>query len=130
MPSRRTVALAWHQRTSALETRERLLAVLARGTDRVVLATCHRVELYVAIPFELDAGECAQALHLGPDERASLSVLDGRDALAHLFAVAAGLDSAIVGESQILAQVRRACAATTEPALVAALVRALHVGRA
>jgi glutamyl-tRNA reductase len=126
----RIVALAWHQRTSAIDTRERLLGVLASGADRALLATCHRVELYLALPDDADAGRMVAELGIPGRDRASMAVLEGSAAVAHLFAVASGLDSAVVGEPQILGQVRRACATATHPSLVAALARALHVGRA
>ena len=129
MASRRIVALTWHQRTSAIGTRELLLSALASGPDRALLATCHRVEVYAAVAGELDIGAWLKDFALGKDERASMTVLEGASALAHLFAVAAGLDSALVGEPQILAQVRRACTMTTHPALVSAFGHALHVGR-
>src|SRR2546428_1021959 len=125
----RVVALAWHQRTSAIDTRERLLGVLTSGPDRAVLATCHRIELYTALPDATDAIRIAAGLGVAERDRATMSVFEGPAAVAHLFSVASGLDSAVVGEPQILAQVRRACASATHPALVAVLARALHVGR-
>jgi glutamyl-tRNA reductase len=128
--ARRIVALAWHQRTSAIDTRERLLEALTDRADRVLLATCHRVELYAALPGDTDGVAWAGTLPLGETERATMTFLDEERAVAHLFTVAAGLDSAVLGEPQILAQVRRAYAAATEPALLAVLGQALHVGRA
>jgi glutamyl-tRNA reductase len=127
--ARRIVALAWHQRTSAIDTRERLLEALTDRADRVLLATCHRVELYAALPGDTDGVAWAGTLPLGETERATMTFLDEERAVAHLFTVAAGLDSAVLGEPQILAQVRRAYAAATEPALLAVLGQALHVGR-
>jgi len=125
----RVIALVWHQRTSAIDTRERLLGVLTSGPDRAVLATCHRIELYTALSGATDALRIAAALGVPERDRATMSVFEGPAAVAHLFSVASGLDSAVVGEPQILAQVRRACASATHPALVAVLARALHVGR-
>jgi glutamyl-tRNA reductase len=62
--------------------------------DWILLSTCHRVELYGfgAVP-ELDEG-----LHLETGDRA----------VRHLIRVAAGLESAIVGEDEVLHQVREA----------------------
>src|SRR5207244_718767 len=93
----RIVALAWHQRTAAIDTRERLLGVLTSGADRALLATCHRVELYLAPP-DADAVRVAADLGISGPDRATMSVLEGTAAIAHLFAVASGLDSAVVGE--------------------------------
>ena len=119
-------AYAWHQRTSPIDARERLLVSLSSVPDGVVLATCHRIEVYCAAPVE-DPPQ----LVLTSADRDAASVYRGADALAHLFLVAAGLDSAIAGEPQILAQVRRAYTSRGDmPALIArSFEQALHVGR-
>jgi len=112
------VARVVHQRDAALDTRERLLATLGNTPGRVVLATCHRVEVYEAV----------DQVESHPDMR----TLVGREAAAHLFRVAAGLDSAIAGEPQILRQVRaayEAAAGDLHPMLARLFERALHVGR-
>src|SRR5579875_564447 len=59
----------------------------------VVLSTCHRIELYGFGPW--------------PD-RPEMRFLEGEAAVRHLFRVAAGLESAVPGESEVLGQVRRA----------------------
>jgi len=129
--AREVVAFAWHQRTSSIDARERLLSALPAGPDRVVLATCHRVELYTVAPAGSDPSELAVALGIGTADLANATIHVGAFALAHLFTVAAGLDSAIAGEPQILSQVRRAYseAAGLDALLVAAFARALYVGR-
>src|SRR3981081_1726356 len=67
----------------------------AEGSGGVLLATCHRVELYgVGTPPELPA----------PIR------LPGEGAGERLFRVAAGLESAVVGEDEVLHQVRHALA--------------------
>lgn len=67
---------------------------------RVVVATCHRVEVY-----GVDAAPAWSA----PEVIATRLVrLDGPAAAVHVFRLAAGLESAVVGEDQILAQVREA----------------------
>ena len=112
------VARVVHQRDAALDTRERLLGTLANTSGRVVLATCHRVEIY----------ETADQ----PTPDPIMRTLVGREAAAHLFRVAAGLDSAIAGEPQILRQVRAAYEAAggeLHPMLARLFERALHVGR-
>jgi glutamyl-tRNA reductase len=112
------VARVVHQRDAALDTRERLLGTLSEGPGRVVLATCHRVEIY----------ETVDRVAPVPEMR----TLVAGEATAHLFRVAAGLDSAIAGEPQILRQVRVAYEAATgdlHPMLARLFERALHVGR-
>ena len=112
------VAHVVHQRDAALDTRERLLGTLGNAPGRVVLATCHRVEVY----------ETAEQPRSDPDMR----TLVAQEAAAHLFRVAAGLDSAIAGEPQILGQVRAAyevAAGDLHPMLARLFERALHVGR-
>jgi glutamyl-tRNA reductase len=111
------VARVIHQRDAALDTRERLLATVLDAPGRVVLATCHRVEIY----------ETVDRVESVPEMR----TLVAAEAAAHLFRVAAGLDSAIAGEPQILRQVRVAYERASElhPMLGRLLERALHVGR-
>lgn len=90
--------------------------------ELVLLSTCNRVELYTA------AGESAPGHDLdgGPDRSEVLEFLaqqrdisvdrlmatmmyrSGTEAVSHLFAVAASLDSMVVGETQILSQVKEA----------------------
>lgn len=66
---------------------------LEAGGDAVALTTCHRVELY----------------GLGPAPRLrGLRMRKGAAAAEHLMRVAAGLESAIVGEDEVLHQVREA----------------------
>ncbi|GAB5603385.1 glutamyl-tRNA reductase [Thermus sp. FJN-A] len=99
-------------KTAPLEVRERValdpvvalpaaLSALGKG---VVLSTCNRTEIYgVGNP------EKAKALLLARGvEPRHLYVREGPEALRHLFRVAAGLDSLVVGEAQILGQVREA----------------------
>ena len=120
------LAYTWHQRSSSIDARERLLAALSDERDGVVLATCHRIEVYFSV-----SPESAPAPALCAADRDAASVQRGVDALAHLFLVAAGLDSAVAGEPQILAQVRRAYTARrdTPPLVARAFEQALHVGR-
>lgn len=112
------VAHVVHQRDAALDTRERLLGTLLNAPGRVVLATCHRVEVYET------TGRVQPV--------ADMRTLVGDAAAAHLFRVSAGLDSAIAGEPQILGQVRAAYEAAIgdlHPMLGRLFERALHVGR-
>lgn len=82
----------------------------------VVLATCNRFEAYLdiagddrdsAVSATVDA--VATASDLVPAEVAeSVRVLGGGDVVQHLFAVSSGLESVVVGETEISGQVRRA----------------------
>ncbi|WP_344097354.1 glutamyl-tRNA reductase [Microbacterium deminutum] len=85
----------------------------------VVLATCNRFEAYLDIDEPLTGGRAvavesaveamASASDIPPDVlRGSVSVHEGSDAAAHLFAVTSGLESVVVGEDEISGQVRRA----------------------
>jgi glutamyl-tRNA reductase len=106
----RLVLARLHQRDAALDTRERLAALTVESPDLLRLATCHRVEFYGAAPVDVDAREWIAA-RLGIDPRApemTAATCEADDAAAlHLMRVACGLDSAIVGEGQILTQLRR-----------------------
>lgn len=137
MSSARLALLHLHQRTASLDARERLTqvasAVAPRG-DVIALLTCHRVEIYAAIPPNSDPN-AELAERLGSDDPVlgeARIVLDGA-AATHLFRVAVGLDSAIVGEGQIANQVRRTYDAARERGLDLILgglfQRALHLAR-
>lgn len=84
------------------------------GLERVVLSTCNRVEVYLASEVDVDAvGVVSNFLHAfhGVDPsrfKEHLYVYEGTEAARHLFRVAGGLDSMVVGETQVLGQVKRA----------------------
>jgi len=108
--------------------------------EGAILSTCHRVELYAAAP---DARRAEAALKRFWSEQRGVPPQDfepyvyrlvGRKAMEHLFTVASGLDSAIIGEPQILGQVREALRLGLEhgsvgPVLSALFQRAITSGR-
>jgi glutamyl-tRNA reductase len=108
--------------------------------EAVVVSTCNRVEVYVAISrFHGAAADVRRFLAafngLGLEEFTDhLYDYYEERAVQHLFAVAAGVDSMVVGEAQILGQVREAFhAAQAErsagPVLSALFTHAIKVGR-
>jgi glutamyl-tRNA reductase len=108
--------------------------------EAVVVSTCNRVEVYVAISrFHGAAAEVRRfladfnGLGLGELTDHLYDYYEER-AVQHLFAVAAGVDSMVVGEAQILGQVREAFQAaqaerSAGPVLSALFTRAIKVGR-
>jgi glutamyl-tRNA reductase len=115
------------------EDAEALAARLAEGgREAVCLSTCNRTELYIAA---LDAEQAEQdavaaLATLGPEVEPALYRLHDRAAAHHLFRVAAGLDSLVPGEGEILGQVRLAHElGTTGPVLDRVFRQALHAGR-
>lgn len=104
----------------------------AAGGEAVVLSTCNRTELYVAAP-DIDAAEqaaVAALAELEPEVEPALYRLHDHAAALHLFRVAAGLDSLVPGEGEILGQVRAAHdAGTTRTLLDRVFRQALHAGR-
>lgn len=116
--------LGVNHRTAPLEVRERfahaaheipkaLERVLSAGASGgVLLSTCNRTEFYVAEPRD-QVGEAVWSL-LGErlsdtrDAREYGYMERDRDAVRHLYRVSAGLDSMVLGESQIQGQVREA----------------------
>jgi glutamyl-tRNA reductase len=108
--------------------------------EAVVVSTCNRVEVYAAISrFHGAAGDVRRfladlgGLALGELADHLYDYYEER-AVQHLFAVAAGIDSMVVGEAQILGQVREAfqaaqAARTVGPVLSALFARAIKVGR-
>ncbi|MDW8058615.1 MAG: glutamyl-tRNA reductase [Thermomicrobium sp.] len=143
-------SVAITHRTAPIEVRERLgfplerqIELLGTWRDRaheaVLLVTCHRTELYwvadaadprigvewLAAAAGMEASELESCAWLGREVRA----------VRHLMRVAAGLDSRVLGETQILGQVRRARALAREagtlgPILDRLISLALAAGRA
>jgi glutamyl-tRNA reductase len=106
---------------------------LARDGEAVCLSTCNRTELYLvgadAEPRSLAALAGVSGL---PEEelRGVVYRLGDEAAALHLFRVAAGLDSMVPGEGEILGQVREAYEAGAPGAILDRLFRqALHAGK-
>lgn len=100
--------------------------------ESVCLSTCNRTELYVAHDPARAADEAARRLLLErePALADALYQLHDEAAALHLFRVAAGLDSLVPGEGEILGQVRLAFEAGAAGPLLGRLFRqALHAGR-
>jgi glutamyl-tRNA reductase len=99
------------------------------GREAVVLSTCNRTELYVVGAEEDDAIAELERLAEG-SLGAYLYRLSDEAAALHLFRVAAGLDSMVPGEGEILGQVRAAYeAGACGPVLDRLFRGALHAGR-
>ena len=109
---------------------------LAVGCEAVVLSTCNRTELYLAADEDggLEDRAATTLLELAGGAGDSLAPLVYRlrdeSAALHLFRVAAGLDSLVPGEGEILGQVREAYERGATGVLLDRLFRsALHAGR-
>ena len=108
--------------------------IAAAGGEAVVLSTCNRTELYVARELGADAQAVAALLDLSGDRAGELGAvlyrLADESAALHLFRVAAGLDSLVPGEGEILGQVRQAAeAGATGPFLERLFRQAVTTGR-
>lgn len=108
--------------------------------EAIVLATCQRTEIYIAADWYHPAVDHVQATlaaiaGVTVDEIAAHGfAYHGDQALQHLFRVAAGLDSPVIGENEVLGQLRAAgrdarAAGACGPELGAALRRATSVAR-
>jgi glutamyl-tRNA reductase len=111
------IGLSHH--TAGVDVRERLAftpadvtALLAQerlaGRSGLVLSTCNRTEFYWSGGHDMEPWFRELARERGADVAGALNRFDGGAAVRHLFTVVAGLDSQILGESEILRQVRRA----------------------
>ncbi|MFY2861768.1 glutamyl-tRNA reductase [Mycobacterium sp. THU-M104] len=109
-------------------------------TEAMVLSTCNRVEVYAVVDaFHGGLAVVGQVL----SDHSGMSMADltkfayvrySEAAVEHLFAVTSGLDSAVVGEQQVLGQVRRAYAGAEANRTVGRVLhelaqRALSVGK-
>ena len=107
---------------------EALASLRARPgvSECAILSTCNRTELYAVGATDLEGILPAAPEHLYRYE--------GREAIEHLFSVSSGLDSLVLGENQILGQVRNAyesarLAAATGPMLDRLFPWAVRVGK-
>jgi glutamyl-tRNA reductase len=128
----RLFAIGVNHRTAPIELRERvdfaregleaaLAGLAARNAVRemAVLSTCNRAEVYAAADADDAVDKVARFFGeyhgVSPtDLQSHLYVHRGADAARHLFRVAAGLDSLVVGEPQILGQVKSAYTVASE----------------
>jgi glutamyl-tRNA reductase len=128
------VGLSHH--VAPVELRERVTLDLEAAAalavslgDAVCLSTCNRTELYLAAGDEERAVAALETLAGEPLDGVLYRLRDDAAAL-HLFRVAAGLDSLVPGEGEILGQVRAAYeAAVTGPLLDRVFRQALGVGK-
>lgn len=124
----RLLLLSVNHRTAPVELRERLALATADSAatladlrarfgdcECVVVSTCNRLEIYVARPSH--APPTAQDLRQFLADRSGTPVetvtaasiqREGEPAVQHLFRVSTGLDSMVLGEPQVLGQVKRA----------------------
>jgi len=99
--------------------------------EAVILSTCNRTEVYAVVDgFHSGVGALRQFLsefhHVAPEDFSErLYGLYEDEAVNHLFAVASGIDSMVVGEPQILTQVRRAFRTADEEGAVGSTLSAL-----
>lgn len=129
--------------TAPLEIREKVVfsgdgltsalgrvAALDAVSEAVILSTCNRTELYLNV-----AGEAPDAItnwlkneqKMGTELDAAMFVHDGEQAVTHLFRVACGLDSMVLGEPQVLGQIKDAFRVAEEAGTVGPnLTRLFH----
>ncbi len=137
------VVVGMSHRTAPVELREQLSVTMkdlgeelravvdsANIHEAVLVSTCNRVEIYAACQDPVEGSQAAlaylerraaQGLHEVVYRRA------GSDAVRHAFRVAASLDSLVVGEPQILGQVKEAFEAASTAGTVGSLLgRCFH----
>lgn len=140
------LVIGTNHRTSALELRDRFAVIEAELAaalealrraglgEAALIATCDRVELITAGADAAHAGAVLAALLA---ERTGLSAdmisrsfyhHEGMAALRHLFAVASALDSLVIGEPQVLGQVKAAHRAAAELGLAGSELEAVFAG--
>lgn len=115
--SHKTASLSLREQFHLTETKiaEIINAIKTKFALRelVILSTCNRCELYGTAASECDYTALFAAVHeqLAPQEEAwadKLYVLTQWQAVEHILSVAAGIDSLIIGETQITGQFKRA----------------------
>ncbi|MCZ7663562.1 MAG: glutamyl-tRNA reductase [Thermoleophilia bacterium] len=144
--------LGINHKTACVEVRERvaltddgcgaLVRALTRRPDvsgAVAVSTCNRTEVYVsgpALPLRdvTLEGLCSTTTVCRPDVEGNIYYKEDGEAVAHLFAVASSLDSMVLGEAQILHQLKEAYRVAEEAGATGAtlnklLRRSFEVGK-
>ena len=134
LATRETLSLSRSQLPQALDT---LRQVLGRG---VLLATCNRTEVYT-VANESDGSQAALSSFIERQFGVEMAGLEPHlytyehgGAVTHLYRVASSLDSLIIGESEVLGQVREAYSAATKEGTAGGVLtkmfhEALRVGK-
>lgn len=135
-----------NHRTAPVDLREQLafgptdlpaaLSNLQAGgaSEAVILSTCNRVEITAALPDEAPPDFLIQALARTQALEQHLYIYQNEAAIRHLFRVACSLDSMIVGEPQILGQLKQAYSQARDQGAIGnvletVLTRAFHVAK-
>lgn len=112
--------------TAKVETRERYAGQRSEDALRtesgcmeaLMLATCNRVEVYCSAAAPIATEQIARWLARGAaatiEDASAFYRYEGEECVRHLFRVAAGLDSMVIGETDILGQVKKAYAHARE----------------
>lgn len=123
--------------TAKVETRERYAGQQSEEAFRtetgcaeaLLLATCNRVEVYGSAAAPIATEQIARWLARGEaetvEDASAFYRYEGEECVRHLFRVAAGLDSMVVGETDILGQVKKAYANARESRNVGPLLHRL-----
>ena len=138
------LAVGVNFRTSPLRLRERLSFPAARvpevlrrlqadlpDSELLLLSTCNRTEAYVAGPPQRRGARRSSPLcfatpgETDPDMSRLFYVKPGLQAIEHLMTVATSLDSLVVGETEILGQVKQAFQTATDAGTVGRALSAL-----
>jgi len=92
--------------------------------EAAILSTCNRTELYCAAESSDAPAEWLAEYHSLPTSQVKpyLYTHPQRDAVRHMFRVASGLDSMVLGEPQILGQMKQACRAAEEAGTMGTLL--------
>ncbi len=147
------IVIGLNHKTASIEIRERLafqeseieealrrIKAIPSIREAILLSTCNRVELYATCK-EVEKAvqelkEFLSQFHQFPLERfeKNLYLLVGKEAVRHIFRVASSLDSMVVGEPQILGQIKEAYQKANESnasgvILHRLLHRAFHVAK-
>ena len=138
------IVLGINHRTAPVEVREKLsftekemdqVLSISGETEEleevVIISTCNRTEIYCAGPRLKKIDEAVVSFLAGfkgiqeDNIKKCLYLYRGREAVEHLFRVAAGLDSMVLGETQVLGQVKEAYVKSMEKQRVDTIFHAL-----